>query len=407
MPIHPMANVIPGIDIAATADFAFLKGATIGVLANQATVDTNGIHLVNLLNRSRHCKLAKLFAPEHGFLGAAQDMVSVPDENDNETGIEIISLYGETVESLSPTAEDFAGLDILVADLPDIGTRYYTYSQTLAYCMKIAGRAGVKVIVLDRPNPIGGVQIEGSPMTKPCRSFCGIGPVANRHGMTLGELASLFQGGFGDDEAAIEKHDCELEIVPVKGWRRSMYLDNTDIPWSRPSPNMPSIATALVYPGACLFEATNLSEGRGTNHPFEMLGAPFVDPEAWIEATKKIGFPLEGASLSPTQFTPSFQKHAGERCRGVQIHVHDRLAFKPYRFGIALLVGAAKAFPDDFKWRTQPYEFIDTVPAIDLLYGNDSLRKAAEGCLSIETILKQMDTFESWYESARTQYLRY
>ena len=228
MPIHPMANVIPGIDIAATADFAFLKGATIGVLANQSSVDTNGIHLVNLLNRSRHCKLAKLFAPEHGFLGAAQDMVSVPDENDNETGIEIISLYGETVESLSPTAEDFAGLDILVADLPDIGTRYYTYSQTLAYCMKIAGRAGVKVIVLDRPNPIGGVQIEGSPMTKPCRSFCGIGPVANRHGMTLGELASLFQGGFGDDEAAIEKHDCELEIVPVKGWRRSMYLDNTD-----------------------------------------------------------------------------------------------------------------------------------------------------------------------------------
>jgi uncharacterized protein YbbC (DUF1343 family) len=402
-----MPNVTPAIDIAATDDFAFLKRATIGVLANQASVDTNGIHLVSLLDRSQHCTLAKLFAPEHGFLGTAQDMISVPDENDNTTGIEIISLYGETAENLSPTEEDFAGLDILVADLPDIGTRYYTYSQTLAYCMKVAGRAGIKVVVLDRPNPIGGDQIEGSPMTTSCRSFCGIGPVANRHGMTLGELACLFQGGFGDDGAAIEKHDCELEVVPVKGWHRSMYLDDTDIAWSRPSPNMPSLQSALVYPGTCLFEATNLSEGRGTTHPFEMLGAPFVDPAAWIEATKKVSLPLEGATLSPIEFIPNFQKYAGELCRGIQIHVHDRLAFKPYRFGIALLVGAAKAFPDDFKWRTEPYEFIDTVPAIDLLYGDDSLRKAAERRLSIETVSKQIDTFESWYKSARTQYLRY
>ncbi|MCZ6672334.1 MAG: DUF1343 domain-containing protein [Verrucomicrobia bacterium] len=384
-----------------------LKGAAVGVLANQASIDTRGHHLAGLLKKSSHCKLTKLFAPEHGFFGDAQDMDSVSDVNDPSTGIEIISLYGQTAGNLSPTVENFAGLDALVVDLPDIGTRYYTFSQTMAYCMKVAGAAGVKVIVLDRPNPIGGAQIEGSPLTKAYRSFCGIGPIANRHGMTLGELAALFRGGFGEGEAAIEKHNCELEIIQVKGWQRSMYLDETSIPWVPPSPNMQSLETAGVYPGACLFEATNLSEGRGTSRPFELLGAPFVDPAAWIAATRKVGIPLEGVSLRAVEFTPQFQKYAGELCRGVQIHVDDRLTFKPYRFGIALLVAAAKTFPDDFKWRKQPYEFIDDVPAVDLLYGDDSLRNCAEGCSSIEGILKQMEDFERWYKSARKQYLRY
>jgi len=321
--------------------------------------------------------------------------------------MEIISLYGGTAESLGPSVSDFEGLDILVVDLVDVGTRYYTFAQTLANCMKVAGKAGVKVVVLDRPNPIGGVQIEGSPLTAECRSFCGIGPIANRHGLTLGELAILFRNGFGQGVNAIEKHDCELDVIPFKDWTRSMYLDDTDIPWLKPSPNMATLDTAIVYPGTCLFEATNISEGRGTIRPFEIIGAPFMEPKEWIAATESAGIPLEGASLHPVEFTPKFQKHAGILCRGVQIEIHNRLAFQPYRFGIALLISAARAFPDDFKWREEPYEFIDDVPAIDLLYGNDLLRKTIDSQSSVEPILDQMEEFENGYATAREPYLRY
>lgn len=337
----------------------------------------------------------------------AQDMAPVSDAFDDRIGIPIKSLYGKTTSSLYPSKEDVAELDILVVDLSDIGSRYYTYAQTLAYSMIVAGENDVKVVVLDRPNPIGGEQLEGSPLSKTNRSFCGIGSIANRHGMTIGELAVLFRDGFGDGDTAIEKHPCELEIIPIEGWRRSMYLDDTDIPWLPPSPNMPFLETAMVYPGTCLFEATNISEGRGTDRPFESIGAPFIDPEIWISAVKSTGIPLEGASLHAIEFTPQFQKHAGTLCRGIQIQIHDRLAFKPYRFGIALLAGVAKAFPNDFKWREEPYEFISDVPAIDLLYGDCSLRRTIETNSSLQTTLKQMEAFEDWYATARTPYMRY
>ena len=334
-------------------------------------------------------------------------MAPVSDAFDDGIGIPIKSLYGKTLNSLCPAKEDIAELDALVVDLTDIGSRYYTYAQTLAYAMTVAGENDVKVLVLDRPNPIGGNQIEGSPLSNSNRSFCGIGPIANRHGLTIGELAFLFRDGFGDGDAAIEKHPCELEVVPVTAWNRSMYLDDTDIPWLPPSPNMMHLETAIVYPGACLFEATNISEGRGTVRPFQTIGAPFIDSEQWIAATENTGIPLEGASLQAIEFTPRFQKHAGTLCRGVQIHIHERLVFKPYRFGIALMAGAAKAFPNDFKWREEPYEFIADIPAIDLLYCDSSLCQAIEGDFSIETVFNQMEDFESWFDSARTPYLRY
>jgi uncharacterized protein YbbC (DUF1343 family) len=402
-----MQHVLPGIDIASADQFAFFKGARIGVLSNQSSRDTQGNRLVDLLMKLGHCKLTKLFAAEHGYHGEAQDMISIANENDEETGIEIVSLYGDTLESLSPTPEAFEGLDVLVVDLPDIGTRYYTFSQTMAYGMKVAGQVGVKVVVLDRPNPIGGLQIEGSLVTKNGRSFCGIGPIANRHGMTLGELATMFRDGFGEGEEAIEPHDCELEIIQAEGWQRSQYLDETDIPWVRPSPNMPSLETAIIYPGACLFEATNLSEGRGTNRPFEWIGAPWIDSAAWINATKKIGLSTEGVTLSAVEFSPQFQKHAGELCHGIHIQIDDRGQFKPYRFGMALLIAAAHTFPEHFKWRKEPYEFVEDLPAIDLLFGSSTLREVVEGHTPVDQLLGQLESFERWYQSARAKCFLY
>ena len=241
-------TVLSGIDIAASRDFAFLRGAAVGVLANQASVDKAGRHLVDLLQHSPHCQLTRLFSPEHGFQGEAQDMESVESQSDPQTGIEIVSLYGNTEDSLKPHPENFSDIDVLVVDLRDIGTRYYTYAQTLAYCMEAAGKTDTKIVVLDRPNPIGGNRVEGSYLEKSCHSFCGIGPIANRHGLTLGELALMFQKGFGDGPDAMAAHPCDLEIITIEGWNRSLYFDETDIPWINPSPNMRSLETAIAYP---------------------------------------------------------------------------------------------------------------------------------------------------------------
>jgi len=404
---HTLAATLSGIDIAAASDFACLQGANVGILGNQASVDKAGRQLVDLLQSSDNCRLAKLFSPEHGFHGQAQDMEAVADRADAKTGIEIVSLYGDSEDSLKPDLDDFSSIDILVVDLRDIGARYYTYAQTLSYCMVAAGQTDTKIIVLDRPNPIGGIRIEGSPLEKSCRSFCGIGPIPNRHGMTLGELALMFRQGFGEGPDALEARDCDLGIIKTAGWQRELYLDDTDIPWINPSPNMRSLEAAIVYPGTCLFEATNLSEGRGTESPLLQIGAPYVDPQLWIESIRSIDLPTEGATFEPTTFTPSFQKHAGQQCRGLQIRIQDRNSFQPYRCGIAMLIAAAKAFPNDFAWRSEPYEFKTDIPAIDLLYGDPALRNAIEGAASIDSLSQQMEIFETWYDDARREFLLY
>lgn len=404
---HSQINAFSGIDIAFARRFDSARGARVGVLSNLASVDKAGRHLVDLIDSSANCYLAKLFAPEHGFMGQAQDMEAVENRSDPKTGIEIVSLYGNSEDSLKPDPEHFSDIDVLIVDLCDIGTRYYTYSQTLAYCMETAGQTKTKIIVLDRPNPIGGDRIEGSPLEKPNRSFCGIGPFANRHGMTLGELALMFQKGFGEGPDALEARNCDLEVVKVEGWKRSLYLDHTDIPWVNPSPNMQSLEAAIAYPGTCLFEATNLSEGRGTDSPFTQIGAPYVDPSIWIEAICSIGLPIGGVAFESTTFTPAFQKHAGQRCQGLQIRIQDRNSFQPYRCGIAMLIAAAKAFPKNFAWRSEPYEFKTDTPAIDLLYGSPALRNAIEDDLSIDKLDQQMESFESWYKTARAEFLIY
>ncbi len=402
-----MPNVLTGLDGLVEMQFSALRGARIGILANQATVDRNLRHAVDLIHERGSSKVLRLFAPEHGFRGELQDMASVGDSVDPYTKLPVISLYGSTEESLTPRAEHFADLDALVVDLPDIGARYYTFAQSLCYAMKTAQQTGTKVIVLDRPNPIGGALFEGALLMKECRSFCGYAPVPNRHGMTLGELALLMKNGFGTGENAIPPCSCELEVIPAQGWKREMYIDETGLPWVIPSPNMPTVDTALVYPGTCLFEATTLSEGRGTTRPFETLGAPGIDGVRWAKAALEQGIPLDGAVLRPLTFMPKFSKHANQICGGVQLHVLNSKTFQPFRWSLALIASAAKIFPAQFAWRDAEYEFVKDVPAIDLLYGSSRFRELVGSRGNLSEIAGELESNEHWFGKARKEFLLY
>ncbi|HQH28942.1 MAG TPA: DUF1343 domain-containing protein, partial [Oligoflexia bacterium] len=349
----------------------------------------------------------RLFAPEHGFRGEKQDMEQVTNSIDADTGLPLFSLYGSSKESLVPAAELFRDLDILLVDLPDIGTRYYTFAQSLAYCMQTAAITGTKVVVLDRPNPVNGVDFEGARLSVSCRSFCGYAPVANRHGLTLGELALAANRGFGEGDWRIPPAKCDLEIQQVRNWHREDFFDQTGLPWVLPSPNMPALDTALVYPGACLFEATAVSEGRGTTRPFELLGAPYIDGRLWAAETQKLNLGLNGVMLRPTSFIPKFNKWAGSVCGGLQIHVTGRRLLQPFRLGIALLYTLAQLYPDQFSLRAHAYEFVDQVPALDLLYGSSTLRSVLEGNSNLDAVLEELAMFEKWYAGARRDILIY
>jgi uncharacterized protein YbbC (DUF1343 family) len=396
-----------GLDSLIDNDFHEIKGARIGLLANQASCDADLRHIVEIFISNDKFELVRIFAPEHGLRGEAQDMVDVENTYDYRSGKEVISLYGNSFQSLSPTVESIQDLDMLVVDLQDVGSRYYTFAQSLILCMNVCGKNDVKVVVLDRPNPIDGVTIEGAPLTKECHSFCGMLPIANRHGLTIGEIAKIAQSGFGEGEDKTDEIDCELTVVKMKGWKREMDFSKTGLHWIAPSPNMPSPDTALVYPGACLFETTNISEGRGTTHPFEYLGAPFIDGYAWAIETMKSKLDLEGAILRPMSFTPQFQKWSQKSCSGIQIHVTDNKTFKPFRYGLALIAAAAKLYPEDFLWRQEAYEFVDSVPPVDLLYGSFHFRKSVDTKTSLETLVPKIKRFETWYKEARKEFLLY
>jgi uncharacterized protein YbbC (DUF1343 family) len=399
--------VFSGLDTLVDDDMKQLRGARVGLLANQAAVSGRLAHAADILHQSSACTLERLFAPEHGFRGEHQDMATVGHVVDRATGLPVISLYGSSEDSLAPTAEQLSGLDILLVDLPDIGSRYYTFAQSLGYAMKVAGRCGVKVVVVDRPNPIGGSLFEGCGLEADCRSFCGYAPVLQRHGLTLGELARLMQRGFGEGSQRIQPIPVELEILPLRGWKRDMYFDQTGLPWVLPSPNMPTLDTALVYPGACLFETTTLSEGRGTTRPFEFLGAPNVRSEDWIAAAGEQGIPLEGCVLRPLAFLPQFQKHAGNICNGIQLHVQERRAFRPFRAALCLLFAFRQSHPDIFCWRKEAYEFISSVPAVDLLFGSSRLREAVDAGLTAQYLLPELEKCEAAYAEQRKDYLLY
>ncbi len=295
-------------------------------------------------------------------------MEAVPETSDPGSGLPVVSLYGRTASSLRPRPEHLDGLDAIVWDLQDVGSRYYTFVYTLSHVMEAAAAVRIPVVVLDRPNPIGGTGIEGPVLDPSLASFVGRYPVPVRHGMTAGELAGLFHGAFGID--------CDLRVVPMHGYRRWMHFEDTGLPWVAPSPNMPAVATARVYPGGCLIEGTNLSEGRGTTRPFELVGAPWLDGRRLAATLAAESLP--GALFRGASFRPMFHKHAGKVCDGVQVHVSDRETFRPFATYLALLREARLLSPDSFDWRREPYEFESSRLAIDLLLGVPGLREALE-----------------------------
>jgi uncharacterized protein YbbC (DUF1343 family) len=315
--------------------------------------------------RVKGVKLQRLFAPEHGITGSAQDLVLVGHEKDPLTGLPVMSLYGRR---LDPDPRALEGLDALIVDLQDVGARYYTYNWTMALAMKAAARVNLPVIVLDRPNPLGGERLEGNWPEAGWSSFVGLYPLPIRHGMTMGELA-----GYLNDAHAL---GCDLTVVPMLGWRRSMAWEDTGLPWVAPSPNMPTPDTARVYPGGCLIEGTNLSEGRGTTRPFEWIGAPYLDGPRLARALERRGIP--GVRFRPVGFEPAFHKWKSQRCGGVQVHVTDAARFKPFATYLALIAEARRQAPRHFRWRKPPYEFERVRLPMDLLCGGPGIRLALE-----------------------------
>lgn len=393
-----------GLDILLDSKLADLKGLKLGVVCNQASLDSSYRHIEQVLSQDSGLTVERYFAPEHGIRGELQDMETV--EHSSSSGVEVKSLYGRKEQSLYPNPEDLEDLDAVIFDLPDIGARYYTFAQTLAYLMQVAAKTNTKVIVLDRPNPISGAVFEGTAISKPFRSFCGLANTPQRHGLSLGELAQMFNRGFDEGEFGIAGANCELEIIKHNFENRALYLDETDLPWVAPSPNMPTMETAVVYPGACLFEGTSLSEGRGTTLPFEQLGAPWIEPKAWKEKISSL-LPSEAFHLRETYFVPKFQKHANQTCKGLHIHIKDRSSFDSVSLGLAMIYAAKTVGGSDFGWRKEPYEFKQEVPAIDLLYGSPVFREIVDSQGDFSEIIDHLKENSEAFGKARREYLLY
>ena len=363
-------RVRTGLDRLAThsklgADLRSAAGR-VGLLAHPASVDRRLVHARRVLD-ALGVEIAVVFGPEHGYGGEAQDMIGVSDARD-ALGTPIRSLYGESFEDLSPKPQDLAAIDVLVIDLQDVGSRYYTFVWTAVLAMRACARAGVRVVVLDRPNPIGGdpACIEGRRQTREYCSFVGLEPVPVRHSLSLGEIVAWRAEVEGIPREAVG-------VLAVSGLDRGGHASEWDRPMVMPSPNMPSYETALVYPGGCLVEGTNLSEGRGTTRPFEIVGAPWIDGQRL--AADLHGLSLPGFRARPLTFQPTFQKHAKQPCGGVQIHVTEPARFRPYATYLALVALARRQDPDRFAFRTEPYEFVEDVPAFDLLTGSPEARE--------------------------------
>jgi uncharacterized protein YbbC (DUF1343 family) len=383
-----------GLDVLRDQRFASLRGRRIGLVCHPASVDTNLRHATELMV-SAGIELVALFGPEHGLLGQAQDLIGVGDSV--AEGWRVYSLYGETFESLRPTAEQLRGIEALVIDLQDVGGRYYTFQATMLYCLEAAASCGLEVFVLDRPNPLGGMGVEGPAIQRGFESFVGPHSIATRHGMTMGELARLYRA-----ERAL---DIELTVVSCDGWRRGMPFEQTGLPWVLPSPNMPTVETAFVYPGQCLLEGTNLSEGRGTTRPFELCGAPSIDSRELARRLEEEELP--GVRFRPASFRPTFQKFANRDCGGVQLHVTDREHFRPVRTSLALLAAMRTLSGTHFHWRTEVYEFVYDHPAIDLLFGSNRERLALEAGVTWREIASAWEVEEAAFRELRKEYLLY
>lgn len=373
----------------------WIKGARLGLLANQASVNSHLEPAATVLARCFPGQLTALFSPQHGFHGEKQDnMVESNHSRDPFLNIPVFSLYGK---SRRPSEEMFDHIDVLLVDLPDVGTRVYTFIYTLAYCMEAAGSYDKRVVVLDRPNPIGGFLTEGNLLKRNLRSFVGLFPIPMRHGLTISEIAKLWKEAFGVD--------CELEIVPMRGWQRDMLFANTGLPWIMPSPNVPTPDTASVYPGQVIWEGTNISEGRGTTKPFELFGAPFIEPRRLQDKIAKR--PIEGLVLREAYFQPTFHKWAGKVCGGFQLHVTNPGTYKPYYTTLCLLQDILSLYPDVFAWREPPYEYEYEKLPIDLILGDDYVRKALEGGTDLMELTASWDDDLEVFEKLRRPFFLY
>lgn len=359
-----------GIETLCDAPDSRLRGQRLALLSNQASTDRHFIHGRDLLMRTYPGQLTCLFSPQHGFFSEKQDnMIESAHAVDAVSGLPVYSLYGETRR---PTPEMLAEVDVLLIDLIDVGTRVYTFIWTVVYCLEVAAQCGVKVMILDRPNPIGGLAIEGNVLQEDCTSFVGLHRIPMRHGLSVGEIALLCNQEMGIN--------ADVTVVPVAGWKRAMLFPQTGLPWVFPSPNMPSFATALVYPGQVIWEGTNISEARGTTLPFELFGAPFLDHQEVLQALRAIDLP--GCVLRPLCFEPTSGKWMGQKCVGFQIHVTDAITFRPYRTSLALLQALFRLYPGQFAYKQPPYEYEFERLPMDLILGDRSLREALENAVS-------------------------
>jgi uncharacterized protein YbbC (DUF1343 family) len=364
-----------GLETLLEARGDLLGDLRVGLICNQASVNHHFRHAADLFHEHQQINLRVLFGPQHGIRGDVQDnMIETGHAIDRATGLPVYSLYSETRE---PTEEMLNDVDVLVFDMQDVGCRIYTFVYTLANCMRSAVRFGKKVIVCDRPNPINGVGVSGNVLEPEFASFVGQYPLPTRHGMTVGELALMFNQHFNIG--------CDLEVIPATGWRRELWFDDTDAPWVLPSPNMPTVESATVFPGTVHFEGTQMSEGRGTTRPFELIGAPYVEPEAYADELNALNF--EGVYFRSCVFQPTFQKHAKVSCGGVQIHVTDRNLFEPVSVGIGMVKTAYDMYPDQFLWKEPPYEYVFDKNPFDVICGTDATRKAMESGISLTDII--------------------
>jgi uncharacterized protein YbbC (DUF1343 family) len=378
---------------------SLLRGRSYGLLCHQASVTEDYVlaHLALARALDGSVKPRRLFGPEHGFYGVEQDMVAATESADPWTDLPVVSLYGKDEQSLRPRPKAFEGLDLLLIDLQDVGARYYTFVATAVWAAEVALEAGCEVWVLDRPNPLGGEVIEGNLLLPGFESFVGAFETPVRHGLTLAELVRLegVRRGWPGER---------LRVFELAGWQRSMHWPDTGRSWLAPSPNMPSYPTAAIYPGGCLVEATEISEGRGTTRPFHLVGAPGFDAPALAAAMENRALP--GLRFVPAYFRPQFQKHAGEVCAGVEVVVTDPRAVQGYRFGIELLVALTD---QGCPWREAPYEFVSDIPAIDLLTGSDLFRGLLEARdrAGIDQWLAGWQADESRFAEERAEVLLY
>jgi uncharacterized protein YbbC (DUF1343 family) len=375
-------------------DASALAGRRFGLLTHLAAVSDRRDPAHLALARAGALP-SQLFGPEHGLFAVAQDMEPTADAIDPWTGVPIVSLYGDDEASLKPAPERFEGLDLLVIDLQDVGARYYTYAATAVWSAQAAIAAGCEIWVLDRPNPLGGLTIEGNRRRPGFESFIGAFELPVRHGLTLAELVTL--------ELDRSEIAGRVRVWRMDGWQRAMTWEQTALPWMAPSPNVPTETTAFVYPGLCLIEATTLSEGRGTTRPFQLVGGPGIDPPELAEALR--GQELPGVDFVPTTFRPEFQKHEGTECGGVEIVVTDRDLLRPFRLGVELILELGRH--PGFGWREEPYEFVSERPAIDLLCGSEDLRRAVEAGEEPTAWIASWSEDEAEFARLREPYLLY